>query len=190
MTRERRGIGGPPVPAQLVDRGGAARRPRRGCPALAGEVTADVCVVGGGFAGLWTAYELHERDPGLAVVLIEADIVGAGGSGANGGLLAVVDQLSSLCASLGEEGGVEYTAALADMVDELDGWIARHDARIDAWHEGILYARAGTGSPVRTRRPSACSSRTGTPTGGGGRRGEAREVADSPRFMAASPRRT
>ena len=33
------------------------------CPAPAGEVTADVCVVGGGFAGLWTAYELHERDP-------------------------------------------------------------------------------------------------------------------------------
>ena len=31
-----------------------------------------------------------------------------------------------------------YAAALADMVDELDDWIARHDARVDAWHEGIL----------------------------------------------------
>ena len=37
--------------------------PGEPCPALAGDVTADVCVVGGGFAGLWTAYELHERDP-------------------------------------------------------------------------------------------------------------------------------
>ena len=47
-----------------------------------------MCVVGGGFAGLWTAYELGERDPRLDIVLIEADIVGAGGSGANGGFFS------------------------------------------------------------------------------------------------------
>ena len=77
------------------------------CPPLAGEVAADVCVVGGGFAGLWTAYELGEREPGLGIVLIEADIVGAGGSGANGGFFSPSwTQLSSLCSSLGEEGGV------------------------------------------------------------------------------------
>ena len=159
--------------------------PGEPCPALAGDVTADVCVVGGGFAGLWTAYELTERDPGLDVVLIEADIVGAGGSGANGGFFSPSwTQLSSLCASLGEEGGVRYAAALADMVDELDGWIARHDARVDAWHEGILYARAGEWQPGpddetfrlleehgyadRLRRVDAAA---------------ARAVADSPHFI-------
>ena len=122
--------------------------PGEPCPPPAGEVAADVCIVGGGFAGLWTAYELHERDPGLGVVLIEADIVGAGGSGANGGFFSPSwTALSSLCSALGEEGGVVYAAALAAMVDELDGWIARHDAQIDAWHEGILYARAGDWQP-------------------------------------------
>ena len=55
--------------------------------------------------------------------------------------------LSSLCSSLGEEGGVAYAAALAAMVDELDGWIVKHGARIDHWHEGILYARAGDWQP-------------------------------------------
>ena len=79
---------------------------RRARP-LAGEVAADVCVVGGGFAGLWTAYELRERDPSLGIVLLEADICGAGGSGANGGFFSPSwTQLSSLCATLGEEGGV------------------------------------------------------------------------------------
>ena len=159
--------------------------PGEPCPALAGEVTADVCVVGGGFAGLWTAYELHERDPGLGIVLVESDIVGAGGSGANGGFFSPSwTQLSSLCASLGEEGGVAYAAALAAMVDELDGWIARHDARIDAWHEGILYARAGDWQPgpddetFRLLRKHGYDDRLRRVDAD-----EARAVADSPHFV-------
>ncbi len=159
--------------------------PGEPCPPLSGDVTADVCVVGGGFAGLWTAYEIGERDPELGVVLLEATVCGAGGSGANGGFFSPSwTSLSSLCASLGEEGGVAYAAALAGMVDELDAWIARHEARIDASHEGILYARAGEWQPGpddetfrllerhgyadRLRRVDAA---------------EARRVADSPRFV-------
>ena len=155
------------------------------CPAPAGEVTADVCIVGGGFAGLWTAYELHERDPGLGVVLLEADIVGAGGSGANGGFFSPSwTQLSSLCSALGEEGGVAYAAALAAMVDELDDWIARHEARVDAWHEGILYARAGEWQPGPDEETFRLLGRHGYADRL--RRvdaGEARGIADSPRFI-------
>jgi glycine/D-amino acid oxidase-like deaminating enzyme len=159
--------------------------PGDACPPLEGEVTADACIVGGGFAGLWTAYELHERDPDLGIALVESDVVGAGGSGACGGFFSPSwTQLSSLCAALGEEGGVTYAAALAAMVDELDAWIARHGARVDAWHEGILYARAGEWQPGpdddtfrllekhgyadRLRRVDAA---------------EARAIADSPRFV-------
>ena len=54
-------------------------------PALAGEVRADVCIVGGGFSGLNTAIELAER--GLSVVLLEAHQMGWGASGRNGGQL-------------------------------------------------------------------------------------------------------
>ena len=54
-------------------------------PALAGAITADVCVVGGGFSGLNTAIELAER--GLRVVLLEARQIGWGASGRNGGQL-------------------------------------------------------------------------------------------------------
>ena len=54
-------------------------------PPLAGEATADVCIIGGGFSGLNTAIELAER--GLSVVLVEAHRVGDGASGRNGGQL-------------------------------------------------------------------------------------------------------
>lgn len=52
-------------------------------PSLAGETRADVCVVGGGFAGLSAAIELARR--GYSVVLLEAERVGWGASGRNGG---------------------------------------------------------------------------------------------------------
>src|SRR4051794_19188351 len=54
-------------------------------PSLSGRVTADVCIVGGGFTGLWTAIALKEREPSTDIVLIEASTCGAGASGANGG---------------------------------------------------------------------------------------------------------
>ncbi len=55
------------------------------CPPLQGEVRTDVCIVGGGYTGLWTAIMLKQQNPELDVLLIEADICGAGASGRNGG---------------------------------------------------------------------------------------------------------
>ncbi|WP_336978584.1 FAD-binding oxidoreductase [Altererythrobacter fulvus] len=52
-------------------------------PTLAGEVSADVVVVGGGFAGLSAA--LHAAEAGFSVVLVEANRIGWGASGRNGG---------------------------------------------------------------------------------------------------------
>ena len=52
-------------------------------PPLQGEETADVCVIGGGYTGLSTA--LHLKKKGYDVVLLEAERVGWGASGRNGG---------------------------------------------------------------------------------------------------------
>jgi glycine/D-amino acid oxidase-like deaminating enzyme len=61
---------------------GPARSP------LHGRVRADVAIVGGGFTGLWSAIRLLETDPALRVVLLEAERVGCGASGRNGGFCA------------------------------------------------------------------------------------------------------
>src|SRR4051794_21123104 len=50
--------------------------------------TADLCVVGGGYSGLWTAILAKERDPGRDVVLLEASRLGWAASGRNGGFCA------------------------------------------------------------------------------------------------------
>ena len=54
-------------------------------PSLEADIEADVCVVGGGFAGLSSAIELADR--GYKVVVLEANHIGFGASGRNGGQL-------------------------------------------------------------------------------------------------------
>jgi glycine/D-amino acid oxidase-like deaminating enzyme len=56
-------------------------------PQLIGDARADVVIVGAGFTGLWTAIELTDRDPSLEVVVLEAETVGHGASGRNGGFI-------------------------------------------------------------------------------------------------------
>jgi glycine/D-amino acid oxidase-like deaminating enzyme len=57
-------------------------------PALDAHITADLCVVGGGYSGLWTAILAKERDPGRDVVLLEGNRIGWAASGRNGGFCA------------------------------------------------------------------------------------------------------
>ncbi|MGA2777555.1 MAG: FAD-binding oxidoreductase [Steroidobacteraceae bacterium] len=61
----------------------ATAEPSPATPPLAGDVRADVVIVGGGFTGLSTALHLAER--GARVVLLEAEAPGWGASGRNGG---------------------------------------------------------------------------------------------------------
>jgi glycine/D-amino acid oxidase-like deaminating enzyme len=54
-------------------------------PSLPGPLEADVCIVGGGYTGLWTAYYLAGLRPGTRIVVLEAAFAGYGASGRNGG---------------------------------------------------------------------------------------------------------
>jgi glycine/D-amino acid oxidase-like deaminating enzyme len=52
---------------------------------LPGDTDVDVAIVGAGYTGLWTAHYLRAADPSLRVAIIEAEHVGFGASGRNGG---------------------------------------------------------------------------------------------------------
>ena len=54
-------------------------------PALTEDLGVDVCIVGAGFTGLWTAHALAEADPALRIVVLEREVAGFGASGRNGG---------------------------------------------------------------------------------------------------------
>ncbi|MFL6108200.1 MAG: NAD(P)/FAD-dependent oxidoreductase, partial [Marmoricola sp.] len=73
---------GRPLTSLWLDTAGATPAPR---PRLAGPTDVDVAVVGAGFTGLWTAYYLAVADPTLRIAVLEAETVGFGASGRNGG---------------------------------------------------------------------------------------------------------
>jgi hypothetical protein len=50
-------------------------------PSLPGDRDAEVCIVGAGYSGLWTAYYLKGADPSLRIVVLEARFAGFGASG-------------------------------------------------------------------------------------------------------------
>lgn len=54
---------------------------------LTGAVNCDVCIIGGGYTGLWSAYFLRRAEPSLNVHILEADYAGAGASGHNDGFM-------------------------------------------------------------------------------------------------------
>ena len=61
--------------------------PRAGTAPLEGAVTADVTVIGAGFAGLSAARRLHALDPSLRITVLEAGVVGEGPAGRNSGFI-------------------------------------------------------------------------------------------------------
>jgi glycine/D-amino acid oxidase-like deaminating enzyme len=87
---------GPPTPDERASYADAEPRPfwlaslpaRDPAPPLHGRQEADLCIVGGGFTGLWAALHAKADDPGRDVVVLEADTVGFGASGRNGGFLS------------------------------------------------------------------------------------------------------
>ncbi|MEN4949312.1 FAD-binding oxidoreductase [Pseudomonas proteolytica] len=100
-------------------------------PALAEDLSADVCVIGGGFTGVNTAIELAQR--GLSVILLEARRIGWGASGRNGGQLirGIGHDVSGFARHVGEEGVRYLQRAGIDSVALVGGRIREHSIDCD-----------------------------------------------------------
>ncbi|WP_116050857.1 NAD(P)/FAD-dependent oxidoreductase [Amycolatopsis palatopharyngis] len=129
-------------------------------PALAGDLTCEVAVVGGGLGGMSTALRLAER--GQDVVLLEAEFCGHGSSSRNAGQLAGAPggdiQLLNLFFRKKMPGMIRLAEHAAYHVEDL---IKKHDIDCDYEQTGNVFAAVSRGQMGRVRRVVKILQRAG-----------------------------
>jgi glycine/D-amino acid oxidase-like deaminating enzyme len=156
-------------------------------PALTGETSTDVVILGGGYTGLWTALHLKELDPGVDVVIVEQDICGGGPSGRNGGFVSSFwPGLPHLVETFGDhqaialcEAGEASVRAIGAFCDEhgIDAWFrpdgdlnaAASEAQVGGWADLIVTAdRLGIADAFQVLDAEQVRARVDSPTFRGG----------------------
>jgi glycine/D-amino acid oxidase-like deaminating enzyme len=120
--------------------------------------------VGGGYTGLWTALALKEREPGLDVVLLEAEECGLGPSGRNGGFVhGYWSYLPRLRDEFGDESALEVARATASIVPGVRAFCEAHG--VDAWlrEGGMLRVSATPSQDVSVDREVEVARELGVP---------------------------
>jgi glycine/D-amino acid oxidase-like deaminating enzyme len=158
--------------------------PVEAVPPLAGELTADVVVVGGGYAGLWTAWHLLER--GASVAVLEAELCGHGPSGRNGGFCETLwTNLPDLVDRFGEERALVAASASSDSVTAIGAWC--EEQGVDAWfrRRGFLFASTSEAQDAVLDRLMEAARAAGV-AGGDGPAGRAAGVAGADRVASGA----
>jgi glycine/D-amino acid oxidase-like deaminating enzyme len=126
----------------LADSGEDDLMPR---PSLDGDLAVDVCVVGGGLTGLWTAHYLLAARPDLRIAIVEKEIAGFGASGRNGGWCSALFPrgTASLERRHGRTSALALRRAMVDTVDEVGRVTAELGIDCD-------YVKGGTLSYLRS----------------------------------------
>ena len=129
--------------------------PRR--PPLPGDRQADVCIVGAGFTGLWTAYYLKRARPELEVVLLEREFAGFGASGRNGGWLSdrFAAPREAMARTHGREAVLALQRAMQATVDEVIGVCGQEGIDADIVKNGLVFVARGPAQTARLRAHAA-----------------------------------
>jgi glycine/D-amino acid oxidase-like deaminating enzyme len=125
-------------------------------PPLDGDTDADVCVVGAGYTGLWTAYALLRGDPALRVLVVEREVAGFGASGRNGGWCSALFPAgwAALARRHGAAAADAMRAAMRAAVDEVGTAVAEEGIGCD-WVKAGTVVLARTPAQLRRARAEA-----------------------------------
>lgn len=108
-------------------------------PTLESDISADDVVVGGGYAGLWTAIRLKEEDLERRVVLVEAQRVGWAASGRNGGFCSASITHGEMNAESRWPDEVDVLRRLGDEnLDAIEAFIHEHKLDVDFERTGAM----------------------------------------------------
>ncbi|HXF99081.1 MAG TPA: FAD-dependent oxidoreductase [Gaiellaceae bacterium] len=112
-------------------------------PPLDGDASADVVVVGGGYLGLWTAWQLRQLEPALDVLVLEAALCGHGPSGRNGGFCETLWKDAHLLRErAGDAAALAVCRASEEAVRGIGAWCAENG--VDAWYREAPKLRVAT----------------------------------------------
>lgn len=116
-------------------------------PPVQGEVKVDVAIIGGGFTGLSTAYNLRKDNPGMSVAVLEGEVIGYGASGRNGGFSMTLFGLEPAITKLffGQQRTMEAHRYMERSVDYVDALVKEHQMQSDYWFPGFLRAATTPG---------------------------------------------
>jgi glycine/D-amino acid oxidase-like deaminating enzyme len=127
-------------------------------PRFTDQDSVDLAIIGGGYTGLWAAYFAKKMEPSLSVAVFEAEQIGYGASGRNGGWLSALIPGNRATFARISGGGVEASRALQQEfiagVDSVLDILQTEGINADQHKGGTLTAahtRAGLGRLV-TRR--------------------------------------
>lgn len=136
----------------------ATYTPRR---RLESDLDVDVAIIGAGYTGLWTAYALTESDPGMRIAVLEAETVGYGASGRNGGFVSagIAGEARVYRRAHPDDAIVRAERSMIDGVDWIGAVVSREG--IDCgWVKGGAY-RVATTPPQLTRLEAALAGKRG-----------------------------
>ena len=120
-------------------------------PHAEGELSCDVLVVGGGYTGMWTAWQISQLEPEASVILIEAEGCGRGPSGRNGGFAnAMWFSAHTLRRRFGAAAAAAVLRAAQEGVDEIGRFCAEQE--IDAWYSRNGYLQVSA-APAQDHVP-------------------------------------
>lgn len=109
-------------------------------PPLNDTITADVCIVGGGYTGLWTAIQLKQKQPELKIVIIEKGLCGSGASGRNGGcILTLAPKFLTLKRLFGEAEAIKIVQASEAAVYAIRDFCDQYQIAAQLRIDGALY---------------------------------------------------
>lgn len=116
-------------------------------PALVGDLKVDVAIIGAGFTGLATAFNLCKDESGPEVAVLEAEVVGFGASGRNGGFSMTLFGLEPAVTKLlfGNQRTVEAHRYMERAVDYVDVLVKEYDLQSDYEYPGFLRAATTPG---------------------------------------------
>ena len=109
-------------------------------PALVRDTRAQLCIIGGGFTGLWTAILAKKARPELDVVVLEADVCGGGASGRNGGCaLTWSTKFFTLQRLFGEAEAVRLVRASEQAIIDIEAFCVEHGIDCEWRRHGTLF---------------------------------------------------